>query len=66
MSDLIVYKQDGAIVTLALNRPELRNPISDIDMVNALVAALERLNADIGVRVAILTRPGRRSHRAGT
>ena len=55
MSDLIVYEQDGAIVTLSLNRPELRNAISDIDMVDALVAALETLNADISVRVAVLT-----------
>ena len=58
MSDLITYEQDGAIVTLSLNRPELRNPISDADMVDALVAALEKLNADLGVRVAILTGTG--------
>ena len=58
MSDLILYQQDGAIVTLTLNRPELRNPISDADMVDALVAALEKLNGDSGVRAAILTGSG--------
>ena len=58
MPDLILYEQDGAIVTLTLNRPELRNPISDADMVDALVAALERLNGDIGVRAAILVGSG--------
>jgi enoyl-CoA hydratase/carnithine racemase len=58
MSDLILYQQDGAIVTLTLNRLELRNPISDGDMVDALVAALEKLNGDFGVRAAILTGSG--------
>ena len=58
MPDLILYEQDGAIVTLTLNRPELRNPISDADMVDALVAALGRLNGDIGVRAAILIGSG--------
>ena len=52
------WAQDGAVVTVTLNRPELRNPISDADMVDALVAALETLNADMTVRVAVLTGAG--------
>lgn len=58
MSDPVLYADDGGIVTLTLNRPELRNPISEPDMVEALVDALERLNADPSVRVAILTGAG--------
>ena len=58
MQDLILYEQDGPVVTLTLNRPESRNPISDADMVEALVAALQKLDGDIGVRVAILTGSG--------
>lgn len=58
MSDPVLYEDDGGIVTLTLNRPELRNPISEPDMVEALVEALERLNADPSVRVAILTGAG--------
>lgn len=58
MSDLVTYEQDGFVVTLTLNRPELRNAISDADMIEAIVGALERLNADIGVRAAILTGRG--------
>ena len=58
MSDSVLYQQDGAIVTLTLNRPERRNPISEREVVDAIVAALDRLNADDGVRVAILTGAG--------
>lgn len=58
MSDLVIYEQDGFVVTLTLNRPEMRNAISDADMIGALVGALERLNADITVRAAILTGAG--------
>jgi 4-hydroxy-3-polyprenylbenzoate decarboxylase len=58
MAELITYVQDGAIVTLTLNRPALRNPISDGDMVDALVAALDKVNGDSGARVAILTGSG--------
>ena len=31
------YAQDGAIVTLTLNAPDIRNAISGIDMIDALV-----------------------------
>ncbi|MBT3457989.1 MAG: enoyl-CoA hydratase, partial [Halieaceae bacterium] len=37
----ILTEQDGAILTLTLNRPERRNPITDLVMVDALVDALE-------------------------
>jgi enoyl-CoA hydratase/carnithine racemase len=58
MSDLVLYDGDGAIVTLTLNQPELRNPISDDDMVEALLAALDRLETDPEARVAVLTGAG--------
>ena len=41
----VLYDEAGGIVTLTLNRPETRNAITDADMVAALVAALERMNA---------------------
>lgn len=60
MSDLVLYAiDDDGIVTLTLNRPELRNPISDQAMVEALLAALERLETDDAARVAILTGAGK-------
>lgn len=58
MSELVLYEQEGPVALLSLNRPELRNPISEADMVEAVVGALERLNADLTVRVAILTGRG--------
>jgi 2-(1,2-epoxy-1,2-dihydrophenyl)acetyl-CoA isomerase len=58
MSDILLYQQDGAVVTLTINRPALRNAVSDRDMVDALVDAAERLNRDHSVRAAILTGAG--------
>lgn len=60
MTDAVLYDCDEAgIVTLTLNRPELRNPISDMEMVEALLAALDRLEGDAAARVAILTGAGK-------
>ena len=40
MSELIQYQRDDGIVTLTLNSPETRNPISDDDMIEALACGL--------------------------
>lgn len=58
MSDPILYEQNDHIVTLTLNRHETRNAISEDEMVDALVAACQRINADQSVRVVILTAAG--------
>ena len=58
MSDKVLYRQDGQIVTITLNDPSMRNPISERETVDALVAAIERLNQDTSARVAILTGAG--------
>jgi enoyl-CoA hydratase/carnithine racemase len=58
MSDPVLYEQDGHVVTITLNRPEMRNPISEAGMVDGIVDALERINADTSVRCAILTGAG--------
>lgn len=58
MHDLVLYSRDEAVVTLTLNDPDQRNPISDSEMVEALLAALDRLEADSEARVAILTGAG--------
>ena len=58
MTDHVLYERDGHIVTLTLNQPELRNPVSDDDMVDAILAALVRLENDPDARVAILTGAG--------
>lgn len=58
MTKPVLYEQDGAIVTVTLNSPALRNPVSERETVDALVAALDRMNADPSVHAAILTGAG--------
>jgi len=52
------YAEKDGIVTLTMNMPEIRNAISSPEVIDALVAACERLNADMNARVAILTGAG--------
>lgn len=61
MSDsLVLYSLDAdGVATITLNRPELRNPISEADMIEALLDVLEGIEADPKVRVAILTGAGK-------
>lgn len=58
MTDQLLVKKDGPIVTLTINRPDIRNAISDEEMIDALVDAIGALNADQEARVAILTGAG--------
>lgn len=60
MDSPVLYEMAAnGVVTITLNRPELRNPISDQDVVDALLEAVERLDADPAARVAILTGAGK-------
>lgn len=58
MSDLVLTERDASILTLTLNEPERRNPISDLATVDALEAALRAADADMSVRCVILTGAG--------
>jgi enoyl-CoA hydratase/carnithine racemase len=58
MTDLVLTARDGPILTITLNQPERRNPISDLDMIGALLAAIAAADADIAVRAVILTGAG--------
>lgn len=58
MTEPVLYELEGGIATLTLNRPEIRNAISDPEMIEAILVALERLDRDPAVRVAILTGAG--------
>ena len=62
MTDALLYEQDGSIVTLTMNRPDLRNPISEPDMIDAFEAAVHRINGDangdgVGTDVHTLASP---------
>ena len=59
MSDNLLIKKDGHITTITINRPDIRNAISDEEMTVALVDAINDLNRDPDVRVAILTGAGK-------
>ncbi len=57
MSEAVLYEQDGGVVTLTLNEPATRNAISPA-IVEALVAHIARINADLTVGCVILTGAG--------
>lgn len=58
MTTLVLVDNDDGIVTLTLNLPEQRNPISDPEMIEALVETLSGLDADMATRVIIVTGAG--------
>ena len=58
MTNLVLIERAGGIMTVTLNQPEKRNPISSMEMVDALCAAMEAADADMDVRCVILTGAG--------
>ncbi len=59
MTDPVLIEHgDNGIVTVTLNQPDQRNPISDADMVEAFESGLKALDADNRVRVIVLTGAG--------
>ena len=59
MSDQpVCVSRGGRVVTITLNLPQRRNPISDTVMVEALEDALVSADDDTGVRAVILTGAG--------
>ena len=58
MSAPVLYEQEGHVVTLTLNRHETRNAISEDEMVDAIVAACDKINKDHSVRAVIITGAG--------
>lgn len=58
MPDFLIYEQQGAVVTLTMNQPERRNPLTGNTAVAELLQAIDRIDADRGVRCVILTANG--------
>ena len=58
MTEMILSERDGAILTITLNQPDRRNPVSDQEMVDALCDAFQAADADLSVRCVILTGAG--------
>lgn len=57
-SESVVYEQSGGVVTLTLNEPDTRNAISPA-VVDGIVAACARVNADMSVGCMVITGAGR-------
>ena len=55
---MLLQERDGSILTITLNMPEKRNPISDVAVVDAICNAFEEADRDISVRCVILTGAG--------
>lgn len=58
MTDFLRYEQDGPLVTLTMNQPEQRNPLSGNTAVQEFVDACDRISADLKVRCVILSGAG--------
>jgi enoyl-CoA hydratase len=54
MSDKVLYSSDGHIALITLNRPEARNAVNG-EVAQGLEAAIDQLEADENVWVAVLT-----------
>lgn len=58
MSDFLLYEQDGPLVTLTMNQPQSRNPLTGNTAVPEFMAAIDRIDAERSVRCVILTANG--------
>ena len=58
MSEFLKYEQDGAVVTLTMNAPEVRNALTGNTAVDEFEAACRRIDADMSVRAVIVTGAG--------
>jgi enoyl-CoA hydratase/carnithine racemase len=59
MADFLLYEQQGHIVTLTMNEPERRNPLTGNTAVQELLAAIGRIENDRSVRAVVLTGAGK-------
>jgi len=58
VSDDLLIERDGDVVTWTLNLPDLRNAISDVGIIDAIVDAVTATNNDHSIRAVILTGAG--------
>lgn len=58
MEPFLKFERDGAIVTLTMNQPEARNPLTGNTAVPEFVEACDRISADPSIRAVIITGAG--------
>ncbi|MGJ5178657.1 crotonase/enoyl-CoA hydratase family protein [Bradyrhizobium oligotrophicum] len=64
MTEPVLFQMSDRIALLTLNRPEQLNALS-YALIDALMAALDRIETDAGIRAVILTGAGDRAFSAG-
>src|SRR5271156_3172371 len=58
MPSFLLYEQRGHVVTLTMNEPERRNPLTGNSAVPDFLGAIDRIQNDRNVRAVILTGAG--------
>lgn len=58
MTNLVLRERIGPVLKVTLNAPERRNPISDVDMIDALAQAMTEADTTPDVRAVVLTGAG--------
>jgi enoyl-CoA hydratase/carnithine racemase len=58
MPNFLLYEQQGPVVTLTMNEPQRRNPLTGNTAVSDFLEAIERIHDDRRVRAVILTGAG--------
>lgn len=58
MANFLLYEQQGHVVTLTMNEPERRNPLTGNTAVPDFLAAIDRIEDDRSVRAVIITGAG--------
>ena len=58
MSDFLIYEQSGAVVTLTMNAPEVRNALTGTALIEDIIAVAEWVNRCDEVSVLVITGAG--------
>lgn len=58
MPEFLLYEQDGEFVTLTMNQPDARNPLTGNSAIPEFLDACQRIATDATVKVVILTGAG--------
>lgn len=58
MNNPVLYERNGNVVTVTLNRPETRNALTEMEVVDALIACIEKVRDDLSIRALIITGNG--------
>ncbi len=58
MADILIYEQQGPLVTLTMNLPEKHNPLTGNSAVSEFLTAIDRIHDDQTVRCVIITGNG--------